>query len=77
MTQNATETTDNINPEDLSKIVDELSSIRPGSNDPPSVNHGVVLLDSLMLYYYPHMAALMYYQCNMYLMTLDCWLDWS
>jgi hypothetical protein len=42
MTQNATETTDNINPEDLSKIVDELSSIRPGSNDPPSVNHGVV-----------------------------------
>lgn len=42
MTQNATETTDNINPEDLSKIVDELSSIRPGSNEPPSVNHGVV-----------------------------------
>ncbi|XP_063413965.1 uncharacterized protein LOC134696215 [Mytilus trossulus] len=40
--QHPAELSENVSPEDLSKIVDELSSIRPGSNEPTSVNHGII-----------------------------------
>lgn len=46
--QQHTEVSEHVSPEDLSKIVDELSSIRPGSNEPPSVNRGVI--NSMCLY---------------------------
>ena len=46
--QQQTEMSEHVSPEDLSKIVDELSSIRPGSNELPSVNRGVI--NSMCLY---------------------------